>query len=784
MIDVSVIVPCYNAEKFLDACIGSIARQTGVSLEILAVDDASTDGTWARLNQLAGSVANLVVERLARNSGQAIARNVAIDRARGRYVALLDSDDAYRSDQVLRRWVDAAEADDLDMCIAQYSTLRPDGRIDRPAPVPPIPGGVGNARTAPGVANSNQSWQVLFRRAFLEQNNLRFSTRLRQREDRLFLVEACLRAERIGVVDLDAIVYRDHPDSTMKRVDYGQLAMFTTQMEIMAGSVGEARAAGRVSADFERANAFTYWRQLLEYWNPLIRRVLEYQIEGHGTVPDAAQVQAVRTYLERLMALTGHVGPLYRDQWIDKPGPADDMKAEAVFDIARIAVAAGRDDVLLRVLQRKPVHQSTLRSLIPAPGYDWAEDAVLHYLKFARSADFVEEPVGPNTPPLSSLVKRVVLHIGQPKTGSSSLQEYLEGQRFAFLDRGVWFPVFGVHREPGIRRHRSPGHLELLLRIVHGNEGAAIGRRLAAEVAALGKPVHTLVLSAETVLSHMIWPQGPRADGTGAALMARIAAALGVDTVEVAMVVRRQDAWFQSYYRELLANPVNPFLSGPTGFAAELHDRGLFDYDWLARDIASSKAVSRLHLESFGRLKAQGGSIPWFLGILGLSPDDFRLPRSLAVNESLTDALAANVRILKLQLPSRATAERIYRQIAADPDIATSSFTLISNADWDEIELKISRELADFDRRFPGEAQDLRPQDDSAALPVPAVLARNEPEHIWLGFRRAGDDETEKSVVAILKEYRYMLHSQSWKLTRPLRTLVKRAKDLRARLGA
>ena len=788
MIDVSVVVPCYNAQDFIEDCITSIANQIDVTVEILAVEDRSTDRTWDLLQNLAGRFSNLHLQRMDKNSGQATARNVAMAQAKGRYIALLDSDDSYRQPDVLKQWVAAADQDNLDLCIAGYTTQFEDGRQERNSGVPLLTtaDGVGSALTSPEIANTAQSWQILFRRTFLTDTGLRFSQKLRQREDRLFFIEAFCHAKRIGVIALDAITYRVHPGSTMRRRDYDQLAQFNLHMELMDVFMTQARAEGRISAAFERANAIAYWRQAMEYWNDLLIPVLAAGPENWVKRPSAEETEIAETFLARLHALTRHCGPLYRDQAIRKRGTADKMKAEGVFDMARLTVATGRKDVLLQLLRRRQrVHHSVLRDVVDAAQLDWGEAAAMQYTRYSRNADFREERVTDDTPPLASLVKRVILHVGTPKTGSSSMQEFLENNRFRLLDQGIWYPIFGANREQGMRRHRSAGHLSLVRELVQDDTDHR-GKRLAAEIAALGKPIHTLVLSSENVLSHAIWPE----KGTGDPIR-MIVEKLGLKEVEVAMVLRRQDAWFQSYYRELLCNPFNHFLASPMTFFEDLSRRGLFDYDDLTSHIAASPHVSRTHVTSFGDMRAAGGSIPWMLDLLGHDGAGLEGSAALTTNESLTDAMAGNIRMLKMQHPFRWRVAQFFDEITTAQELRDAPYTLISSDDWDRIDARLAAHLAAFDARFPGERPAKRPgPEDAASLPVLPLVARNEPDHLWLGLADAEDDDPMGQHLSrvlgnyrsLIDEHDYMIKSKSWQLTAPLRGVLSAGKALRDRL--
>lgn len=92
---VSVILPVHDAERWLERCVRSVLDQTMGDLELIAVDDASSDGSWSLLHEMAVKDDRLVIERLRVNRGPGGARNVALDRARGEWLAFIDADDAW-----------------------------------------------------------------------------------------------------------------------------------------------------------------------------------------------------------------------------------------------------------------------------------------------------------------------------------------------------------------------------------------------------------------------------------------------------------------------------------------------------------------------------------------------------------------------------------------------------------------------------------------------------------------------------------------------------------------
>lgn len=90
--DISVIIPVYNTEKYLTACINSVIQQENVSLEIILVDDGSTDSSANICDNFAKTHDNIIVIHI-KNSGPATAKNVGLKFAKGEYVSFTDSDD-------------------------------------------------------------------------------------------------------------------------------------------------------------------------------------------------------------------------------------------------------------------------------------------------------------------------------------------------------------------------------------------------------------------------------------------------------------------------------------------------------------------------------------------------------------------------------------------------------------------------------------------------------------------------------------------------------------------
>ena len=118
---VSVIIPVLNGERFLAAAVASIRRQRYPNLEIIVVDDGSTDGTAAVANALGGEV-RCVSQA---NAGPPSARNHGLELARGRLIAFLDADDLWTDDKLEVQMGRLLADPDLDVVMGTTQVFRP-----------------------------------------------------------------------------------------------------------------------------------------------------------------------------------------------------------------------------------------------------------------------------------------------------------------------------------------------------------------------------------------------------------------------------------------------------------------------------------------------------------------------------------------------------------------------------------------------------------------------------------------------------------------------------------
>jgi teichuronic acid biosynthesis glycosyltransferase TuaG len=123
---VSVITPTYNSEFFISETIDSVRSQTYTNWELIIVDDASSDKTVEILKKYAASDERIKYHILETNSGAAIARNTAIEKASGSFIAFLDADDLWKAEKLTKQ-ISFMETENIEVCFSSYELMDEEG---------------------------------------------------------------------------------------------------------------------------------------------------------------------------------------------------------------------------------------------------------------------------------------------------------------------------------------------------------------------------------------------------------------------------------------------------------------------------------------------------------------------------------------------------------------------------------------------------------------------------------------------------------------------------------
>lgn len=211
MSKVSVVVPIYRAESFLERCIESLVGQTIADIEIILVDDGSPDGSgaicdkWAERNDL-GSVKIVVVHR-KKNGGHSAARNSGLEQASGEYVGFVDSDDSIGPEMYERLYSVAKDLNaDVAQCGVRLSPLNQPDVIIRPKAADLECESLGQF---PQLIHNQTKFVVdkIYRREMLQRFGIRFRENVRYHEDHFFLADVDLAFKRYVVSDYIGYTY-------------------------------------------------------------------------------------------------------------------------------------------------------------------------------------------------------------------------------------------------------------------------------------------------------------------------------------------------------------------------------------------------------------------------------------------------------------------------------------------------------------------------------------------------------------------------------------------------
>ena len=210
MNDISIIVPIYNAEKYLNKCIDSILNQTKKELEIILINDGSTDNT----EKLIKSYKDKRIKYFKNtNHGIGYTRNFGIDKATSKYIMFLDSDD-YLEKTACEKLFNKIEKDKLDIVMSDFYKDYGD-RVEE-IKLPSFKDS--SLKDNPDIITEYLNpWAKLYSAKLLKDNKIKFVEDLKY-EDAPFVIEALDKANKIGKIDecLNYYVIHNNSETTVR----------------------------------------------------------------------------------------------------------------------------------------------------------------------------------------------------------------------------------------------------------------------------------------------------------------------------------------------------------------------------------------------------------------------------------------------------------------------------------------------------------------------------------------------------------------------------------------
>lgn len=214
---VSVIVPVYNTSEYLGQCLDSVLLQTLSDIEVICINDGSTDDSLDILQGYA-----MFDERLKiisqENAGPGAARNNGIKHAKGEYIICLDSDDFFEP-EMLEKMVQKAEEDRSDIVICNFfwfnneteQIISSDKTLDEYFGKSPFkPADLGTSLLG---LNYPAAWNRLIKTDFIRKNNIMFDEEAYCFEDNLFVIHALVLANKISMINQSFVYYRTNQHS-------------------------------------------------------------------------------------------------------------------------------------------------------------------------------------------------------------------------------------------------------------------------------------------------------------------------------------------------------------------------------------------------------------------------------------------------------------------------------------------------------------------------------------------------------------------------------------------
>lgn len=237
-IKVSVIVPVFNAEKFLKDCIDSILAQSLKEIELILVDDGSTDKSPFICDSYLDDLRVKVIHK--KNSGPSEARNAGIDKARGEYIGFVDADDTVDKD-MFKTLYSKASGENADLAFCDFTAVKGNEKkavksdlsgervyekkeIEKE--ILPYFFGYADNETKnykgffPFADYASYIWLCIFKKSLLNSNSIRFMNQKKYfNEDNLFNMEFVFFSDKLVHTDICLYNYRDSGNSLTKRYD-------------------------------------------------------------------------------------------------------------------------------------------------------------------------------------------------------------------------------------------------------------------------------------------------------------------------------------------------------------------------------------------------------------------------------------------------------------------------------------------------------------------------------------------------------------------------------------
>lgn len=283
---VSIIIPVYNAEKYIGKCLETVCNQTLKDLEIIVINDGSTDNSYEIINEYKNKDNRIITYNL-KNQGPSKARNKGLEIAKGDFIGFVDADD-WCEVTMFEKLYNRAIKNNLDMVMCYATTFNAQTQAfnyeDTYFSMKDFPEELKNKTFTykdikdvffriPVVA-----WNKLYKRELIVDNNIKFPDFL-YFEDNVFSLHTLIKAKRIELLEENLIYYRQFTKHSITQKDETKLDLFRVFDE-MENIIEKNDTENILKSRYinHKNNTFKYWSKRLK--NEKIKEIFNQKIEN------------------------------------------------------------------------------------------------------------------------------------------------------------------------------------------------------------------------------------------------------------------------------------------------------------------------------------------------------------------------------------------------------------------------------------------------------------------------------------------------------------------------
>lgn len=291
--DISVIIPIYNVEQYLKRCIDSVLCQKEISLEVILVDDGSTDSSGEICDDYASKNDNVKCLHIE-NCGPATAKNKGFDMAKGNYVAFIDSDDEIKPD-MFYTMLKSGYQHNADIVCCNYIQVDEQGHISHTKHT-----GQEYVLTQDEALKAilikdkiySQCWTKIYKRDTMQENGVRNTEGLKTEEDYIYNIQAFACSKTVCIVDKPLYIYTHRSKSLSKDYYRNHISQYIDnrilRLELVDNIIRERFPHLQ---EYSAYHCIFYYNELLGriclfpylYQDPRVSKVISY-IRNHSNV--------------------------------------------------------------------------------------------------------------------------------------------------------------------------------------------------------------------------------------------------------------------------------------------------------------------------------------------------------------------------------------------------------------------------------------------------------------------------------------------------------------------